>query len=124
MKSTARPARFQVSGRKSLWTIAPGISLGTSLRDVERFNSGPLTLTGFGWDYGGVITGFRGGRLQHLKGKTRDVFLQLHPDPVTTASSDRLPASVQGDREFGSEIAPMQRLNPRVHQMKISYEIR
>jgi len=124
VKSTARPARLQVSGRKSLWTIAPGISLGTSLTEVERFNGGPLTLTGFDWDYGGVITGFRGGRLQYLKGKTPDVFLQLHPDPATSASSDQLRASVQGDREFGSEIAAMQRLNPRVHQMNISYEIR
>jgi len=124
VKSRARPARLQLSGSRSLWTIAPGISLGTSLREIERYNGGPVTLTGFGWDFGGVITNFRGGRLVHLKGRTPNVFLQLHPSVHPDDRAQQLRASVQGDHEFGSEIAAMQSLNPRVHQIIISYEAR
>jgi len=40
VKSRARPARLQLSGSRSLWTIAPGISLGTSLTEIERYNRG------------------------------------------------------------------------------------
>jgi len=124
VKSRARPARLQLSGNRSLWTVAPGISLGSSLREIEGFNGGPVTLTGFGWDFGGVITGLRGGRLQHLKGGQPNVFLRLNPSVGTDAEYEKLRLSVQGDREFGSEIAAMQRLNPRLHEIVISYEPR
>ncbi len=124
VKSRARPARLQLSGSRSLWAIAPGISLGTSLTEIERYNGGPVTLTGFGWDFGGVITNFRGGRLVHLKGRTPNVFLQLHPSVHADDRAQQLRASVQGDHEFGSEIAAMQSLNPRVHLIIISYEAR
>jgi hypothetical protein len=51
-----RPARLVLRGNRSLWQVDRGISLGTSLQELEQLNGRPFTLAGFGWDYGGVVT--------------------------------------------------------------------
>src|SRR5205807_2943094 len=61
-KDQSGPARLGVRGDRSQWAIAPGISLGMSLVEIERANGGPFTLTGFAWDYSGTIVGWQGGR--------------------------------------------------------------
>ena len=50
------PASAQLSGAKSRWKTAHSISLGTSLKDLERRNGRPFKLAGFGWDYSGTVT--------------------------------------------------------------------
>ena len=54
--SRRNPARIILRGSRSRWQVPRGISLGTSLQDLERLNGRPFTLAGFGWDYAGVIT--------------------------------------------------------------------
>src|SRR5262245_57087950 len=49
----ARPARLILRGEESRWQLPGGISLGTTLRELERRNGREFTLAGFGWDYGG-----------------------------------------------------------------------
>src|SRR6266550_1204397 len=43
------PKQFQIQGQESLWKTAHGISLGTSLKELERLNGRPFLLTGFEW---------------------------------------------------------------------------
>jgi hypothetical protein len=45
----------QESGGACEWKAAHGITLGTSLVQLERLNRHPFTLAGFGWDYGGRV---------------------------------------------------------------------
>jgi hypothetical protein len=61
-----RISLLRVNGSRSLWMVAPGVTLGTSLVDLETINHGPFTLSGFGWDYGGTVTSWRGGSLDTL----------------------------------------------------------
>lgn len=72
----------------SAWTGPGGIRAGATLDDVEKVNGRPFTISGFGWDYGGYVTDFKGGRLDKLTG---GCVLSLRFD------GDALPDGVSGD---------------------------
>jgi hypothetical protein len=115
--SRARPARIIVRGSSGPWHLAPGIRLGTRLRELESLNHGAFTLAGFGWDYGGVILDWRGGA---LAARLPGVRLYLEP----AAGQQRSPAyrKVLGDRDFASSAAPMRALDPRVYQIFVDFD--
>lgn len=49
----------------SHWASAEyGIRVGTSLEELVRQNGGPFIFSGFGWDYGGNVYDWLGGKLE------------------------------------------------------------
>jgi len=50
------------------WKTQEGIGVGTPLDSLVKMNGKPITFFGFGWDYGGQVTGYNGGRLEKLNG--------------------------------------------------------
>lgn len=50
------------AGRASLWNVA-GVTIGSSLADVQKANGKPFLVSGFEWDYGGFVTDWKGGVL-------------------------------------------------------------
>jgi hypothetical protein len=116
-----RPARLVLRGRRSRWRVAPGISLGTSLRELERLNGRAFTLAGFGWDYGGVVIRWDGGALDATLPGVR-VYLRPEPAANDSAAYDAAYAQVLGDREFPSSSPAMQALNPRVDQIFVDFD--
>lgn len=48
----------------SRWRLASGIGIGTPLAELQRRNGKPFLFSGFGWDYGGAIVDWQGGKLQ------------------------------------------------------------
>jgi hypothetical protein len=115
--SRSRPARFILRGSRSKWTVGPGISLGTSLQELERINGRPFTLAGFGWDYAGAISEWGGGALDSA---LAGVKLYLYPGQAQYESASY--SQVLGDRDYSSSLPPMQRLNPRVTQIYVDFE--
>jgi hypothetical protein len=115
--SRSRPARLILRGSRSEWKVGPGISLGTSLQELERINGRPFTLAGFGWDYAGVITEWGGGALDSALGGVK---LYLDPGPAQYESAPY--SQVLGDRDYSSSLPPMQQLNPRVAQIFVDFE--
>jgi hypothetical protein len=113
----SRPARLILHGSVSEWTVGPGISLGTSLQDLERLNRQPFTLAGFGWDYAGVITDWRGGALDSMIAGAK-----LYLEPAPGQSESAAYAQVLGDRDYSSSLQPMQQLNPRVGTIFVDFE--
>jgi hypothetical protein len=113
----SRPSRLILRGSRSEWIVPPGISLGTSLKDLERINGRPFTLAGFGWDYAGVITEWGGGPLDGALGGVK---LYLDPGPAQYESAAY--SQVLGDRDYSSSLSPMQQLNPRVAQIFVDFE--
>jgi len=113
----SRPSRLILRGSRSQWTVGPGISLGTSLKDLERINGRPFTLAGFGWDYAGVVTEWSGGTLDKA---LAGVKLYLDPGPAQYQSAPY--SQVLGDRDYSSALVPMQQLNPRVAQIFVDFE--
>lgn len=121
-KSQRAPATLRVHGNASQWGIAPGITLGTSLKEIERLNGGPFTLTGFAYDYSGTITDWNGGRLAPLRTGLPHAFIRLEPGTEAHSSMRADYAEVNGDHDFSSRREAMQRLNPKVYELVISYE--
>jgi len=84
----------KIVGSSSLWHTAEGITLGTTLAELQRLNGKPFKFSGFDWDYGGLIQGWQGGKLEtSLKG----VWPSLNPGPKDNTSE------ISGDREFSSD---------------------
>ena len=67
----------RVSGKASDWHTSEGITLGTSLTELEKLNEHPFKLYGFAWDYGGTVAGWQGGKLERaLKARGNASFLE------------------------------------------------
>lgn len=91
------------------WVVWPGLAVGTRLTDVERLNGRPFRLSGFEWDYGGLVSTWRGGRLQALLRERRDslfVGVGFRPNGPTRR--------VSGEGEFSSALPAMRAADPRV----------
>jgi hypothetical protein len=112
-----RPARVILRGSQSRWQVNHGISLGTSLEELERLNGRPFTLAGFGWDYAGIVTDWKGGSLD---GALAGVKLYLDPGPAQYESAPY--SQVLGDRDYSSALPAMRQLNPRVTQIFVDFE--
>jgi hypothetical protein len=50
------------AGKVSRWSVG-GISIGSSVADVQKANGNPFLVSGFEWDYGGFVTNWKGGML-------------------------------------------------------------
>ncbi|PPQ18550.1 hypothetical protein CV770_15015 [Bradyrhizobium sp. AC87j1] len=48
--------------KTSRWTVA-GVTIGSSLADVQKANGKPFLVSGFEWDYGGFVIDWKGGAL-------------------------------------------------------------
>lgn len=119
LSNNQMPERIQITGSKTLWKTAQGITLGMSLRELERLNGRPFVLTGFGWDYGGTIISWERGALARAFATGGRIILRLRPPSGLTPGALR---PVTGDRESRSNHGTMQRLNPRVYQMIIEFK--
>jgi hypothetical protein len=51
---------------KTKWQAPEGITIGTSLEEITKINGKPFEFTGFGSPNGGIITDFKGGKLQAI----------------------------------------------------------
>lgn len=112
-----RPSSAQIQGEASLWKARRGISLGTSLKQLEQFNGKPFQLAGFGWDYSGTVTSWENGPLAtELDGEHGRVIVRLESRPGTDVPQEEQ-NQVMGDQDFSSHHTVMQKLNPVAYQI-------
>lgn len=119
-----RISMLRLRGTHSAWRVAPGVSLGTSLTELERLNGRPFTLTGFGWDYSGTVTSWNGGALDTLwGGRNRTdgghVGVRLDYAPGRSQSQAVL-GQVLGDRDYSSSLPAMRTINPVVYDLFVT----
>lgn len=84
-----------------------------TLQQLEKINGGPFVLTGFGWDYGGMVASWERGRLNALWRSPRSlraISVRLEPEQPWGASY----AAMAGEGEDRSNDPAMHRLNPRI----------
>jgi hypothetical protein len=92
-----------ISAPETRWRGPHGVTVGTSLADVERANGRAFSLFGFDWDYGGWVSNWRGGALDG------DCRVRVRFDPGENA-----PMNVSGDSEFSSDSPEMRAANATV----------
>lgn len=110
------PKQVQVFGdSRSRWETTAGISLATTLKELERINGKPFRLSGFDIDYEGTVKSWNGGNLEkefHDSG----VIVRLRCSKKTTATPDEL-NQLAGTAEFSSDNPIMQKANPHIYQI-------
>lgn len=57
------PVFFRVGQPGSDWRTEQGISVGTTLEQLNEINGQPFAFNGFGWDFGGRVTDWKGGKV-------------------------------------------------------------
>lgn len=99
------------------WTGPQGVHVGSTLKYIEGVNGKPFTITGFGWDYGGYVADFKGGRLDHLTGGCK---LMLRFDRDTA----EMPEGISGDGVTVSSDDPrVQKFAPLVTEMSVGWAL-
>jgi hypothetical protein len=86
-----KPASIRILNPKSQWKTPEGIHIGTTLEELVKINGKAVTFYGFGWDYGGTLSNYNGGKLQE------SLFIVLAPKPDYELGENFL-----GDQEFSS----------------------
>ena len=91
-----QPRRFIITQSQSRWTSAAfnGLRMGMNLGELTEVNGGPFTFSGFGWDYGGTVTDWRGGKLTGTVVRLRYASSRL--------GSEGLPPALLGDVTISS----------------------
>lgn len=116
-KTKLSPDTLSIGGKASQWKTAHGISLGTSLKELEQINGRPFVLSGFGWDYSGTVYSWENGVLsKDFEGHGR-VILRLDTDLVPPKLPQPDYDHVSGDGSFSSSNPAMQKINPRVYEI-------
>ena len=67
--STAKRSRItQIVLRSpdAKWRTSDGIRVGMPVSELARLNGAPLTFSGFGWEFGGMIEEWHGGKLEKM----------------------------------------------------------
>jgi hypothetical protein len=108
------PSSINVSGtegQRSQWTGPHGLTLGESMTDVEQANGGAFVLYGFEWDYGGIVTDWRGGGFAPQDNCQTHVSFQPGGDAGRAA----------GDGAFRSDSAEMRAVHPYVATIGVSF---
>lgn len=112
------PREILLRGRASVWRTREGVTLGTSLRDLEALNRRPFRLSGWGWDYGGQDCTWEGGRLGAPLTGVRLRLGEGRLSDLPEAEEHEL----QGDSCRSSSLRSMQRLNPVVVEIRVRFE--
>jgi hypothetical protein len=125
----AHPARvFICRGRRRAscqWRTPDGITLGVRLDRLESLNGRRFSIAGFGFDYGGNVLSWNGGKLARLDcgprliltldgGRGRDGRLA-----VDLTSEER--HSITGDKTVASDLPAMRKVNPAVTEMVFQF---
>jgi hypothetical protein len=91
---------LRASGSTSLWHDASGLRPGMTLAELAALNGAPLSFYGLGWDYGGTVQDWHGGKLANAVGNP--LFRRVTLGARDGAADARLP---QGDGSFRSDDA-------------------
>lgn len=79
-----REVRMTGTDHKSVWRTSQGITLGTTLKELEEINGKPFRLAGFAWDYSGTVLSWEQGKLEKELESQGRVVLRLMPNNKVT----------------------------------------
>lgn len=103
------------------WRLDNGIVMGMRLSELARLNGKPIRFSGMGWDYGGTITDWNGGKLASRDGDPVMRGARLGEVPgALAAQADAVPSS---DADYASDDPkfPKQGELLRVDELSVSF---
>lgn len=106
-----RPAFLRIRGDGGTdWKTEGGLSIGTPIKEVERLNGRPFELYGFGWDYGGLVTDWKGGAFDGGLGLGFEL-----------TNEEETPVDVLGETILRSDDPTLRRLGPVVTVLELRF---
>jgi hypothetical protein len=115
-----RPWYIRLAGTRSVWHVNGHIRLGTTLRELERLNGKPFTMSGYGWDYGGRVMDWNGGALDTLLHQA-DSRIRFSLFPDSAGLETRAYSQISGDRTYSSALPALQQLNPDIWEIFLDF---
>ena len=94
-----------------------GLTIGSDLAAVEAANGKAFVLSGFGWDMGGNVTDWKGGKLTQLPG---GCFLSVQFGYAEDAP-EKAGGKVSGDRNISSADKTMRAVKPVVQSLTLGW---
>ncbi len=98
------------------WKSTEGVYLGMSIEELEKLNGKPFKLYGFGWDYGGSVISWEGGKLEPAADAKCGVSVIL-----ADTAMDGTPGNLQGDTEIMSNNKDMAKAKAQVSRYSVYY---
>lgn len=89
---------LRIRSADSFWHDASGLRTGMSLAELVALNGAPVSFYGLGWDYGGTVQDWHGGKLANAVGNP--LFHRVTLSARRAAGDAALP---QGDTTFRSD---------------------
>jgi len=99
----------------SPWVSKLGLRLGMKLSEVIALNGKTFTITGIGWDLGGNVVSWEGGKLANKNANVRFNDYSDNMGGLKEAEYD----TIIGDREFDTKHPVIQKLNPTVDEFSV-----
>ncbi len=103
---------------KSPWVSREGLKLGMRLSEIVALNGKTFTMTGIGWDLGGNVMSWEGGKLDKKNVSVRFNDYSDNQGGLTEKEYN----SITGEREFDTAHSVIQKLNPSVDQLDVAVE--
>lgn len=98
------------------WVSKEGLHLGMKMSDVVKMNGKTFTITGLGWDLGGNVVSWEGGRLAN---KNVNIRFNDYSENKGGLSEEEY-SVISGDREFDTKHPSLQKLNPVIDQLSVN----
>jgi hypothetical protein len=106
------PRMVRFRGSSSVWHTVGGISLGTTVDELQKLNAKPFEFNGFGWDYGGQIVNWHGGTM------SRDSSIAIRLDALHLFDNKPY-RSVMGEKKVSSANRLARELRPYVGEIDV-----
>jgi hypothetical protein len=106
------PRMVTLRGSQSMWHTIAGVSLGTTVDELQKLNAKPFEFNGFGWDYGGQIVNWHGGVMG------RDTSMAIRLDALHLFDNKPY-RSVMGERKVSSSNRLARELRPYVGEIDV-----
>ncbi|QWF18411.1 hypothetical protein [Lysobacter capsici] len=102
------------------WRLDNGIVMGMRLSELARLNGKPIRFSGMGWDYGGTVTDWNGGKLASRDGDPVMRGARLGMVPGSSTQADAVPSS---DADYASDDPKFPRQGEllRVEELSVSF---
>lgn len=106
------PRMVTLRGSQSMWHTVAGVSLGTTVDQLQKLNEKPFEFNGFGWDYGGQIINWHGGAMG------RDTSMAIRLDALHLFDNKPY-RSVMGEKKVSSSNRLARELRPYVGEIDV-----
>jgi hypothetical protein len=111
LDENGNPVFVRIAQDNSPWKTKEGLAIGATLKEVEKINGRPFSFYGLGWDFGGLVSDWNGGRL------SSNLIVALMSDKL-----DQMDENLLGDITISSDDERVEALNFRVGSMVITFQ--